>query len=56
MRQAFGHGFWLGGALAGAMTATKGHFPPGNCATERDAEQPLISSRGRAATRRRTAS
>ena len=30
MRQAFGRGFWLGGAMAGAMTATKGHFPPGN--------------------------
>src|SRR5207249_5896888 len=42
MRQAFGRGFWLGGALAGAMTATKGHFPPGNARTERDAEQPLL--------------
>ena len=42
MRQAFGRGFWLGGALAGAMTATKGHFPPGNARTERDTEQELI--------------
>jgi electron-transferring-flavoprotein dehydrogenase len=42
MRQAFGRGFWLGGALAGAMTATKGHFPPGSAPTERDAEQELI--------------
>ena len=42
MRQAFGRGFWLGGALAGMMTATKGHFPPGNTRTERDAEQELI--------------
>jgi electron-transferring-flavoprotein dehydrogenase len=42
MRQAFGRGFWLGGALAGAMTATKGHFPPGNARTERDSEQELI--------------
>ncbi len=42
MRQAFGHGFWLGGALAGAMTATKGRFPPGNARTERDTEQELI--------------
>ena len=41
MRQAFGRGFWLGGALAGAMTATKGHFPPGNSRTERDAAQEL---------------
>jgi electron-transferring-flavoprotein dehydrogenase len=45
MRQAFGRGFWLGGALASAMTATKGHFPPGNARTEPDAEQPIISSR-----------
>ena len=44
MRQAFGRGFWLGGALAGAMTATKGHFPPGNARTERDTEQALIRS------------
>jgi electron-transferring-flavoprotein dehydrogenase len=42
MRQAFGRGFWLGGALAGAMTATKGRFPPGNARTERDADQELI--------------
>ncbi len=47
MRQAFGRGFWLGGAMAGAMTATKGHFPPGNAPTERDAEQELIEA-GRA--------
>ena len=30
MRQAFGRGFYVGGALASAMTATKGHFPPGD--------------------------
>jgi electron-transferring-flavoprotein dehydrogenase len=42
MRQAFGRGFWLGGALAGAMTVTKGHFPPGDSSTERDSEQELI--------------
>jgi electron-transferring-flavoprotein dehydrogenase len=42
MRQAFGRGFWLGGALAGIMTATKGRFPPGNTRTERDAEQELL--------------
>jgi len=45
MRQAFGHGFYLGGALASAMTATKGKFPPGNAPTERDAEQELIRTR-----------
>ncbi|MGZ4372347.1 MAG: 4Fe-4S dicluster domain-containing protein [Gaiellaceae bacterium] len=42
MRQAFGRGFYAGGALAGAMTATKGRFPPGDLETERDAEQSLI--------------
>jgi electron-transferring-flavoprotein dehydrogenase len=47
MRQAFGRGFWLGGAMAGAMTATKGHFPPGNARLERDAEQKIITT-GRA--------
>jgi electron-transferring-flavoprotein dehydrogenase len=45
MRQAFGRGFWLGGALAGAMTATKGHLPPGNARTERDAAQELLRTR-----------
>jgi electron-transferring-flavoprotein dehydrogenase len=44
MRQAFGRGFWLGGAMAGAMTATKGRFPPGNRRTERDAEQELMTT------------
>jgi electron-transferring-flavoprotein dehydrogenase len=47
MRQAFGRGFWLGGALAGAMTASRGAFPPGNARTEHDAEQDLIRT-GRA--------
>jgi len=42
MRQAFGRGFWVGGALAGAMTASRGAFPPGNSKIERDSEQPLI--------------
>jgi electron-transferring-flavoprotein dehydrogenase len=45
MRQAFGRGFWLGGALAGAMTATRGRFPGGDAPTERDAEQTLITTR-----------
>jgi electron-transferring-flavoprotein dehydrogenase len=47
MRQAFGRGFWLGGALAGAMTATRGAFPPGNSRTEPDADQQIFST-GRA--------
>ena len=42
MRQAFGRGFYLGGAMAGAMTATKGRFPRGDAHTERDADQSLI--------------
>src|SRR5438093_4186906 len=42
MRQAFGKGFWLGGAMAGAMTASRGNFPPGDSRTEPDADQELI--------------
>ena len=42
MRQAFGRGFYVGGVLAGAMTASKGRFPPGDAPTEPDAEQSLI--------------
>ena len=42
MRQAFGRGFWLGGALAGAMTASRGKFPPTDFRTERDAEVELV--------------
>jgi electron-transferring-flavoprotein dehydrogenase len=42
MRQAFGRGFWLGGALAGAMTASRGAFPPGNAHAEPDADQQLL--------------
>jgi electron-transferring-flavoprotein dehydrogenase len=48
MRQAFGRGFWLGGALAGAMTATRGAFPPGNARTEPDVDQEVFTT-GRAA-------
>jgi electron-transferring-flavoprotein dehydrogenase len=44
MRQAFGRGFYLGGALAGAMTATKGRFPPGDSHTERDVEHSLFTT------------
>ena len=42
MRQAFGRGFWLGGAMAGAMTVSRGAFPPGDARSERDADQELI--------------
>ena len=46
-RQAFGSGFFVGGALASAMTVTKGRFPGRARATEPDAEQTLLRS-GRA--------
>jgi electron-transferring-flavoprotein dehydrogenase len=42
MRPAFGRGFWLGGAMAGAMTASRGAFPRGDSTLEPDAEQELI--------------
>jgi electron-transferring-flavoprotein dehydrogenase len=42
MRQAFGHGFYMGGGYASAMTASKGRFPRGDLRTERDADQSLI--------------
>jgi electron-transferring-flavoprotein dehydrogenase len=42
MRQAFGRGFYLGGMMAGAMTASMGKFPPGSAKTELDADQPLF--------------
>jgi electron-transferring-flavoprotein dehydrogenase len=42
MRQAFGRGFWLGGALATMMTATRGKLPPVTLRTERDADVELI--------------
>jgi electron-transferring-flavoprotein dehydrogenase len=48
MRPAFGRGLVLGGALAGAMTATRGAFPPGSSSLEADADQELISAGGAA--------
>jgi electron-transferring-flavoprotein dehydrogenase len=42
MRPAFGRGFWLGSAAAGAMTVSKGRFPRKNARLERDVEQSLI--------------
>jgi electron-transferring-flavoprotein dehydrogenase len=47
MRQAFGRGFWLGAALAGAMTASRGKFPPTDLRTEPDSEVELLRT-GRA--------
>jgi electron-transferring-flavoprotein dehydrogenase len=44
MRQAFAHGFLMGGAIAGAATASFGKFPPKDMRTERDAEADLIGT------------
>ena len=48
MRPAFGRGLVLGGAAAGAMTATRGAVPPGSSSLEPDADQELISAGGAA--------
>ena len=42
MRPAFGRGFWRGGAMAGAMTVSRGAIPHGDAELEPDAEQELI--------------
>ena len=44
MRQVFGRGFFVGGALASAMTASKGRIELGKMAAEPDADQPLVNS------------
>jgi electron-transferring-flavoprotein dehydrogenase len=49
MRQVFGRGFFVGGALASAMTISRGRLDFGKMRAEPDAEQPLLRS-GRAAT------
>jgi electron-transferring-flavoprotein dehydrogenase len=48
MRQVFGRGFFVGGALASAMTVSKGRVELGKLRAEPDAEQPLLKT-GRAA-------
>jgi electron-transferring-flavoprotein dehydrogenase len=42
MRQVFGRGFFVGGALASAMTVSKGKIAVGKLAAEPDAEAPLL--------------
>jgi electron-transferring-flavoprotein dehydrogenase len=49
MRQVFGRGFFIGGALASAMTVSKGRVDLGKLPAEPDAEQPLLRT-GRAAS------
>ena len=41
MRQPFSHGFFVGGALASAMTVSRGAFPGGHWKNEDDAELPM---------------
>ena len=41
MRQPFSKGFFVGGAIASAMTVTKGNFPGGHWKQEPDAEIPM---------------
>ena len=45
MRQVFGRGFFVGGALASAMTASKGKFTIGKLEAEPDAEAPLLRTK-----------
>jgi electron-transferring-flavoprotein dehydrogenase len=42
MRPAFGRGFWMGAALAGAATTSFGRFPPRDAKLERDGEVELL--------------
>ena len=42
MRQAFGHGFFVGGALASAMMISKGRISIGKLPSESDDTQPLM--------------
>jgi electron-transferring-flavoprotein dehydrogenase len=44
MRQVFGRGFFVGGALASAMTVSKGRIELGKLRAEPDAEAPLVRS------------
>jgi electron-transferring-flavoprotein dehydrogenase len=42
MRQPFSNGFFLGGAIASAMTITRGAFPNGHWKQEHDAENEMV--------------
>jgi electron-transferring-flavoprotein dehydrogenase len=42
MRQPFEHGFFVGGAIASAMTITRGAFPNGHWKQEHDADHPMV--------------
>jgi electron-transferring-flavoprotein dehydrogenase len=45
MRQVFKHGLVVGGALAGAMTVTKGRFPGGRVDVGKDADHALLDTK-----------
>jgi electron-transferring-flavoprotein dehydrogenase len=45
MRPAFGHGFWLGGALAGMATVTRGALPRKDARLERDVGHELLRTK-----------
>jgi electron-transferring-flavoprotein dehydrogenase len=49
MRQVFGRGFFVGGALASVMSVTKGRVHVGRMDSERDDDQPILQT-GRAAS------
>jgi electron-transferring-flavoprotein dehydrogenase len=42
MKQPFGRGFFVGGAITNAMVISKGRFPGGRWSNHRDAESPMI--------------
>jgi electron-transferring-flavoprotein dehydrogenase len=44
MKQPFGKGLVIGGAITNAMVVTKGRFPGGHWATHRDADSPVTPS------------
>jgi electron-transferring-flavoprotein dehydrogenase len=44
MKQVFSKGLVVGGAIANAMTLTRGRFPGGRWPTHRDADQPLFTT------------
>jgi electron-transferring-flavoprotein dehydrogenase len=44
MRPAFGHGFWIGGFVAGGATTSFGKFPPRDFKLEHDAEHEVVKT------------
>ena len=46
MRQPFSKGFFVGGAIASAMTVTKGNFPGGHWKQEHDSENAMLHRQG----------